>query len=98
MSQATNGGDSFRVRAIRWVSAIHRTRAMLIRIADRLAERLADFQRERRIADLRREAQLAIIDGHKSLAHAYWALMRQEIAARSQAQIERMERARGLQP
>ncbi|RZZ90623.1 hypothetical protein [Pseudoxanthomonas winnipegensis] len=64
----------------------------------RLADRLADFQRERRIADLRREAQSAITDGHKSLAHAYWALMRQEIAARSPAQIDRMERARGLQP
>lgn len=96
MISATRRDDSFRVRAIQWVSAIFRTRTMLTRIADRLAERLADFQRERRIADLRREAQAAITDGHKSLAHAYWALMRQEIAARSQAQIERMERARGL--
>lgn len=98
MSQATDGGDSFRARAIRWVSAIHRTRAMLTRIADRLAERLADFQRERRIASLRRDAEQAICAGHKNLAHACWALMRQEIAARSPAQIDRMERARGLQP
>jgi hypothetical protein len=56
-------------------------------------QRIADFFRERRIANLRRKAQDA---PHASLRRVLVDAMCNEINARSPGQVARMERARGL--
>lgn len=58
-----------------------------------LRQRVADFLRERRIANLRRQAQDA---PHASLRRVLVEAMCREINARSPGQVGRMERARGL--
>ncbi len=57
-----------------------------------VSDRLADVQRERRIRDLGRAALTAEGDNRRALFNS----LRIEALARSPAQVERMERAKGL--
>lgn len=58
--------------------------------------RLNDWRLERHIQFLRTEFRRAYESGDKSKARTFCAAMAEAMALRSPAQVERLERARGL--
>jgi hypothetical protein len=59
---------------------------------------IEDWRRERRITDLADACNKAFDQGRTAEAHALWAAMCAEIRSRSDAQVDRLERAKGLRP
>ena len=61
-----------------------------------IKQRVRDWLREREIRRLSARCKEAIARGDRVSGRAWWSLMAKAISERSLAQVERMNRARGL--
>lgn len=61
-----------------------------------IKQRFADWKRERRIEAHADACNRAFDEGRTADAHQHWLAMCAEVRARSFAQVDRLERAKGL--
>jgi len=61
-----------------------------------IRQRITDWQRERRIAQIKASALEVLLRGEPGMTRAMWRELVNEINNRSPQQVARMERRRGL--